>query len=52
MAAIRRTRLMETMWEMHRRFVEIEEGYAVYRERTSRDIPVVLLEPVSPTVTA
>ena len=31
----------------YRRFEEIEDGYRVYKERTSRRIPVVLLEPVS-----
>lgn len=33
--------------EMYRRFEEIDKGYGVYPERTSRRIPVVLLEPVS-----
>ena len=33
--------------EMFRRFVEIEKGYDTYRERTTRRIPVVLLEKVT-----
>jgi len=33
--------------EMYRRFEEIDKGYAVYPQRTTRRIPVVLLEPLS-----
>lgn len=33
--------------DMQRRFEEIDKGYAVYKERTTRRIPVVLLEPVA-----
>jgi deazaflavin-dependent oxidoreductase (nitroreductase family) len=32
--------------EMNRRFEEIDKGYAVYPQRTTRRIVVVLLEPV------
>lgn len=32
---------------MYRRFEEIDKGYGVYKERTTRRIRVVLLEPVS-----
>jgi hypothetical protein len=35
--------------EMYRRFEEIDKGYAVYPQRTTRRILVVLLEPVRTT---
>jgi hypothetical protein len=45
---------MKVMWrevkgnereKLYERFIEAEPGYAEYRGRTKREIPVVLLEP-------
>ena len=33
--------------ELFARFVEADAGYAEYRERTKREIPVVILEPMT-----
>jgi hypothetical protein len=58
MAAVRRNKLIETVWaihrecdQMYRRFEQVDKGYRAYLERTQRHLAVVLLEPVSPTVT-
>jgi hypothetical protein len=42
MPAVRRTKLMELFW---RDVVARDPGYPVYQQRTSRRIPVVVLEP-------